>query len=166
MFDRSPITEDWLRENGFKWHQLERQNEKHWLLWLGGAMGKHVDFEDIGIEVAPWVDGTWFCWLRSDTAHRYSRFIHVRHIRTVGELIRLIEGLINAPFDHENAMYGSLRTPEQAARIRKENERLDLKFMRESPKWAEVEKDDSRGGALPEHLEHHVQNFEKGKKDA
>ena len=30
-----PLTEEWLKENGFKWHQFDRQPDKHWLLWLG-----------------------------------------------------------------------------------------------------------------------------------
>jgi len=29
------LTEEWLKRVGFKWHQLDRQPDKHWLLWLG-----------------------------------------------------------------------------------------------------------------------------------
>src|SRR5580700_3412261 len=78
-----PITEEWLKESGFRWHRLERQPDKHWLLWLGDAMGDGymTSYEDIGIEVAPMFKRQeWFCWLRSDCAGQYHRFIHLRHI--------------------------------------------------------------------------------------
>src|SRR5688572_9102301 len=100
-----PITEDWLREVGFKWHQFDRQPDKHWLLWVGqacGQWGKSTD--DIGVELAPnsydadTDDLTgWFCWLRSDVAHRYSRFIHVRRLRTRDEVIALVAALTGQP---------------------------------------------------------------------
>jgi hypothetical protein len=32
-----PISEAWLKAAGFKWSQLDRQPDKHWILWLGGA---------------------------------------------------------------------------------------------------------------------------------
>ena len=32
------ITEDWLKANDFKWHQFDRMPDKHWLLWIGGAL--------------------------------------------------------------------------------------------------------------------------------
>lgn len=50
------ITEDWLKLVGFKWHEFERQNAKHWLLWLGGGLRQKpslTDYEDLGIELAP-----------------------------------------------------------------------------------------------------------------
>lgn len=150
------IAEDWLRAVGFKWHNLERQPDKHWLLWLGGATRGDQMFaghEDLGVEVTPSRDGMWFCWLRSDVAHRYSRFLHVRHLRTRVELIKLIEALTGQTWNPANNLYGSMRTPEAAARIREADERLDLRMMRERPAWREIEKDDSRGGALPEHME-------------
>jgi hypothetical protein len=28
------ISEPWLRCAGFKWHQIDRQPSKHWVLWL------------------------------------------------------------------------------------------------------------------------------------
>jgi hypothetical protein len=56
------ITEEWLKEAGFKWHQLDRQPDKQWLLWLGRAIDD-ADFEDLGIEVSRTLgDGaTWHC---------------------------------------------------------------------------------------------------------
>ncbi len=61
-----PITEDWLREVGFKWHQIERQNEKQWLLWLGDACNEsgRIDTQDLGIEVLSGFHGDdrWSCW--------------------------------------------------------------------------------------------------------
>ena len=164
----APITEDWLKSVGFKWHQLDRQPSKHWVLWLGHGLNQGeslTDSEDIGIELAadcPPRDGSapdWFCWFRSDCAGRYHRFIHLRHLRTNTEVIRLIEAITGYPFDPANHLYGSALTPERAALTRKrDGTRLDRQMILEgSPfdKWAEVEKDDTRGRALPEHLEAH-----------
>jgi hypothetical protein len=146
------ITEEWLRESGFKWHQLDRQPDKHWLLWIGEAANDCHD--SLGVEVTPLRrDGEWFCWLRSDFAGRYHRFLHVRHVKTTDDLIKMIEGLTGQTWDVANNLYGSMRKSKTAARMRAEAERLDRKFMMESHKWTEIEKDDSMGGALPEHLE-------------
>lgn len=38
----NPITEEWLKSVGFKWHQLDRRPEKQWLLWLGDALPEHM----------------------------------------------------------------------------------------------------------------------------
>jgi hypothetical protein len=162
---RVPITEEWLKSIGFRWHQFDRQPDRHWLLWLGGAIGDGAAFtsyEDLGIEVAPSLRGSrdgshsvewWFCWLRSDVAHRYSRFLHVRRLRYQDELIRLIEAIIGGVFKPENAMYGSLHSERHANYIREQDARLDRQMLRDNPKWREIEKDDSRGQALPEHYE-------------
>ena len=37
--------------------------------------------------------------------------------------------------------------------LRKDNERMDRKMLTERHPWREIEKDDSRGRALPEHAE-------------
>lgn len=163
-----PITEDWLKSVGFKWHQFDRQPNKQWLLWLGDAMngGGFSSFEDIGVELASgaWNQKRddhedWYCWLRGDSSHRYHRFIHVRHIRFQHELIRLVEGLTGQDWDPANHQVGSCMTPEQAERIRREQERRDLREnWRQRPPWGEVEKDDTRGRALPEHMEAAVKN--------
>jgi hypothetical protein len=151
-----PITEEWLSEVGFKWHQMERQPNKHWLLWLGGAMPSWflVSFEDIGIELAPSTDGTWFCWLRSDVSHRYGRFIHIRHLQTRAEVVRLIEGLTGARWDPANNLYGSMHTPAAADRLREEHRRLDLQFLAEPwSSWHRTECDAERGRPLLEHMQ-------------
>lgn len=154
--DDGPLSEDWLRDVGFKWHQLERQTEKHWLLWVGETAGALSSYEDIGVEVAAGaMDGIWFCWLRGDSAGRYHRFIHVRHIETRGDLVRLVEGLTGHDWNPDNHLYGVLRTPEKAARLRAEDKRLDRqRLAAASPheKWSPIEHDDTRGGALPEHM--------------
>lgn len=155
------LSEDWLRSIGFKWHEMERQNAKHWLLWLGHALGDGgmATFEDIGVELAsgayrgPDRPPAWFCWLRSDCSHRYSRFIHVRHLVTRLDLVRLIEGVIGAEFDPRNARYGSLVTPEQAERDRREEERLDRRLLRSSHPWSCTERDESRGRPLRDHMD-------------
>jgi hypothetical protein len=154
-----PITEDWLNAVGFKWHQLERQPYRHWLLWLGGAVraGRmFCDTEDLGIEVTPVNDkGEWHCWLRSDAAGRYHRFIHIRYLRTIGDLVGLIEALTGQEWDPGNNWYGAMVTPEQAARRRQEEERLDRRMMRDGPAWTAGEKDPTIGRPLIEHREFH-----------
>jgi hypothetical protein len=154
------IYESWLEQAGFRWHQAERQPCRHWLLWLGGAIngGAFSSVEDLGVEVSRTLPAelAWHCWLRADTAHRYSRFIHIRCLLEVEELVALIEGITGHPFNPGNALYGALHTAEQAGRIRKSENRLDRVLMHAVP-WSSIERDRSRGGALPEHLEY----FEK-----
>jgi hypothetical protein len=158
------ITDEWLKGVGFKWHQLERQPNKHWLLWLGDAVGQGLftSFEDIGIEVTSGQylnsagelvgDPKWFSWLRSDAAGRYHRFIHLRHISTRGELIALIEAISGQAWNPSNHLYGSLRTPEQAEGIRRRDQELDRRLTREGYPWSDLERDESVGRPLPEHL--------------
>lgn len=162
------ITEDWLREIGFKWHQFDRQPAKHWLLWLGDAIAsKTTGYEDLGIELAPawWQNrhgddmgdvGGWNCWLRADSAGRYHRFIHVRHLHRQSDLIALVEALTGQAWNPENNFGGSMLRPSRAAAIRAELDRPDRVLLRARHPWAECEKDDSRGRALPEHLEAYV----------
>jgi hypothetical protein len=165
------ITEDWLREVGFKWHQLDRQPEKHWLLWIGDAVRARdhslTSYEDIGIELA---GGSyagrdkapgWFCWFRSDGAGRYHRFIHLRHLTDRSEVLNIVEALSGQPWDPANHWYGSVVSSEQAERNRREHDRLDRVMRRDGYPWSEIEKDDTRGRALPEHLEAH----EKARKE-
>lgn len=169
MTEPLPITEAWLKDVGFKWHQLDRQPSKHWLLWLGRAVaGDGISFtlhDDIGIEVADMryrnsagdVVGrdAWFVWFRGDAGGRYHRFIHLRHMRWQHELIKLVEATSGQDWNPENHRYGMVLTPAQAERARQDDERLDRRMLRDGYPWSEVEKDDSRGGALPEHLEAH-----------
>lgn len=163
-----PITEEWLKSVGFKWHQLERQPSKHWVLWLGGALGRMSSHDDLGIEMAydyhaykP-EESFWFCWLRSDVAGRYHRFIHIRHITTKGELMQLVESLSGQLWDAANHLYGNVYTPEHAERLRDEDERYDRVLMRGRAKWSEIENDDTRGRALPEHYIAHEKEKDAG----
>ena len=154
------ISAEWLREVGFKWHQLDRQLSKHWLLWLGSALeGSMACYEDLGIELAQTLarqgNPTWFCWIRGDLSHRYSRFLHIRHLTTQAEVIRLVEAMTGLPWNPANHLFGGVRTPKEAARIKADRERLDRRLLMESTKWRDIEKDDAMGGALPEHLEAH-----------
>lgn len=165
--ERNPISEDWLKSVGFKWHQFDRQPAKHWLLWLGDAAGggMFTSHEDIGIEVTTmrYENGRgemvgrdeWFVWFRSDAAGRYHRFIHVRHMRWQDELVKLIEAISGQDWNPENHLYGSVRTPARAAAVRAEDQRLDRRMQRDS-KWYNIEKDDTRGRALPEHYDAYV----------
>lgn len=151
---REAISEDWLKSVGFKWHQFDRQPTKQWLLWCGIRSEKSwTDSEDIGVELSAGRDGSWFCWARSDCAHRYSRFLHIRHIEFQDEVVRLVEVFTGLPWNPANHFYGRVCTDDQAARIRAEWDRLDRRMLRENHKWREIEKDDSRGQALPEHME-------------
>jgi len=180
-----PIDEEWLRASGFKWHEFERSGGKHWVLWMGsciaaveqkrtGTRWMFTGDEDLGIELAAGVPGGdgWFCWLRDDAGGRYHRFIHLKHVYTRLELVRLIEGITGLLWKPENHRFGSIHTDEQMERIRREDERLDRAMLRQNAKWYDVEKDDSRGRALPEHMEaaekcrseHKEQNSLPGKK--
>lgn len=155
-----PLSEDWLKEVGFRWHQLDRQPDKHWLLWIGGGLRERkrsvfTGREDLGIEVARGNAGYgWFCWLRSDAAGRYHRFIHLRHLDTRRDLVDIVCALSGRPWMPENHLYGALFSPEQAEYHRQQNDRLDRR-LRERGAWSDVEKDDSMGGAIPEHLYAH-----------
>lgn len=153
-----PITEDWLKSVGFKWHELERQGSKQWLLWMASAFADgFTSFEDLGITLSKGAcDEKWFCWLRGDYSHRFSRFIHVRHLSTQDEVIKLVEACTGLPWNTANHMNGSVLTQESADRRRKDWERLDLKWMREGHPWRDIEEDESRGGALPEHMQHAI----------
>lgn len=160
------ITEDWLKKIGFRWHELERQNTKHWLLWIGHAHAENRLFQtsqDLGIELAATgyynqkgelvnSEKGYNCWLRSDCASRYHRFIHIRYLKKKVDLLDMLNGLICRPFNPNECVYGSWHIPERAEALREEQKRLDKKVMM-SDAWYEIEKDDSMGGALPEHKE-------------
>lgn len=160
-----PITDEWLKSVGFKWHQFDRQPGKHWLLWLGGGLKEKpclTSYEDIGIELAPNtsvrgdVFPDWFCWLRSDAAGRYHRFIHLRHVETRRDVTALVEAISGRPWAPENHFFGSLHSPKNGDRIREDLKRADVALTTGASshaKWAEIEKDDSRGRALPEHMD-------------
>lgn len=123
-----PISDDWLRAADFKWHQFDRQPSKQWVLWIGGAVHGHSS-DELGIEVAEiGRDGEWFCWIRSDFAGRYSRMLHVRHVKTRGEIMLLFEGLTNVAWNTANHFFGQVWTPEAAARHREETNRIDRRI--------------------------------------
>lgn len=159
------ITEDWLHSIGFRWHQMDRQPDKHWLLWLGAAIpDRMTSFEDLGLELAPrwWKNrndedvgevGSWHAWLRADTSGRYHRFIHIRPLRTKDEVMNLVTALSGQPWDPENHYAGMVYQPKHIAAIRRDLNRLDHQIREGNHKWYDIEKDDSRGRALPEHLE-------------
>ena len=156
MILNEPITEEWLKFVGFKWHQFDRQPEKQWLLWLGDFTD-HGDTQALGIELCSGArDEGWFCWLRSDSSSRYSRFLHVRHMKVKGDVIRLVVALTDSDWKPENHIGGSAMTQKRADSIRADYDRLDKRIMREGHPWREIEKDDSRGGALPEHMQHAI----------
>lgn len=149
-----PLDADWLASVGFKWHEVERSPGLHWVLWLGDAMvdetGRRSLFasrEDIGVEVSS-PDGLasgWYCWVRGDIAHRYHRFLHVRHLYTRFDLIQLVEGLTGLEWNPGNHLYGGVFTPEQAEKLRAQESRLDRVLISKNPTWSAQEKDETRG---------------------
>lgn len=162
---REVITEDWLREIGFKWEQFQRQPDKQWLLWLGDALVDEStarrrmfsSYEDLGVELSfnpAGLDGPyWNCWVRSDSSHRYHRFVHVRYLIYRDELVRLIEGLTGRSFVASDCLYGSFRSPDEAARLRAESERLDRRIHRSQHAWSACEKDEDRGRPTVAHVQ-------------
>lgn len=133
------LTEDWLRDAGFKWEQFDRQPSKHWVLSIATACidphekGRRMWAapDDLRIEVA-YNDGEqpyWFCWLRSDFAGRYARLIHLRHITTIKELVTIIEAVTGRDFVSVDCLYGMFHAPENAANLRKESQRLDKRLQ-------------------------------------
>lgn len=171
------ITEEWLNSVGFKWHQFDRQPDKHWLLWLGAAIPDTlISFDDIGLELAPrwWKNrhgddigqvGSWHCWLRGDTSHRYSRFIHVRPLKARTEIITMVEALSGQPWNPENHYGGMVYQPRHREQIRRDLQRFDHELRESRPKWHEIEKDDSRGRALPEHIQAQADALKGGEPD-
>lgn len=161
---RELITEDWLKSVGFKWSQLERQPNKHWILWLGGcrehgAMWHFTDAEDIGIEIAFGAYAgadqpqEWFCWFRGDTAGRYHRFIHVRHLKFQDEVAALVAAITGRHWKPANHFHGQALCDPCAERWRIERQRLDIRDREGRTKWSEIEKDDTRAGAQPNHMQ-------------
>ncbi|MHB9110422.1 MAG: hypothetical protein ACYDCO_25500 [Armatimonadota bacterium] len=127
-----PITEEWLRAAGFKWHEVERSPCKHWVLWIGWAQPRRMlqSAEDLGVELTKHTPESeeWMLFVRADYSGRYSRFLFMRDVTAIGQLTRFIECLTDTPFDPANALYGALRTPEQAARLRAEADWLDVRI--------------------------------------
>lgn len=128
-YDALRITEDWLRETGFRWEQLDRQPTKHWVLWLDRAEPDACGMidNDLGVEVAEstYHKGYWNCWIRSDVAGRYSKIIHVRPVYFQDELIRLFESLSGHRWNPGDVFYGRFRSPLAADRLRAASERID-----------------------------------------
>lgn len=162
-FDQ-PITEEWLKASGFKWAQLDRQLHKHWILWLGDAVRENggdnsfTSYEDIGIEITPnwWLNsagervndnGRWFCWLRSDAAGLYHRFIHIRHMSLQIDVVRFVEAITGQPWTPEWHVGGSCRGPKGAEQMRKYAQRADVDLMVHGHPWHDIERDPDRAGA-------------------
>ncbi len=157
------ITEDWLRDCGFKWEQLDRQPSKHWLLWIGSACldyDRTNDPDSLGIELAK-VDrhdeyqNLWYCWMRSDIAGRYSRLIHIRYVYLQAEVEGIIEALTGRKVDWRDSMYGSLKSPAHAEQLRQDRMRLDQRINHAWVDRVDAEKGiagidkDKRGATLP-----------------
>jgi hypothetical protein len=136
------ITDEWLAQIGFRWAEMERANGKHWILWMGGAVANKAAFsnEDLGIELNRSDDTSYYCWIRADYCGRYSRFVHIRHMKEQAEVIALIEAVSGFPFSPANVYYGTLRKPEDLARIREYHERIEVRLAAEWGSRVEREK--------------------------
>lgn len=150
--EENTITEEWLKETGFKWHEIERSVSKHWILWIGSAIaeskpyGRTSSYEDFGIELSRFQKETdvWGVFYRADYAGRYSRFIYCRDVWERGQLLRLIEALTDEPFDVQNVLHGCLYRPATAAHYRRQDEgRLD-RWLTLKKTWRDDEQDDSK----------------------
>jgi hypothetical protein len=64
-------------------------------------------------------------------------------MRTTDDVRALIRGLIGRKFDWADVLYGALRTPETARRIRAEQERLDVRMALER-RWRTDEPDETK----------------------
>lgn len=158
------ITEDWLRDCGFKWEQAERQPAKHWLLWIGSAC---VDYDrttspdSLGIELAlvdtqsNVYEKLWHCWIRNDIAGRYARLIHVRYVCLQAEVEQIISALTGRPVKWSDSMYGSLHSPSQSDHLRQDRMRLDQRINHAWVDRVDADKGitgidkDKRGVSLP-----------------
>jgi hypothetical protein len=95
---RRPITEDWLRSNGFRID--DGRNDPRMpirSLAIGSDLVGGRPFlgssDDLCIDVAPTdikKQDEWFVWIGQREPYRH---IHVRYMRTTDELVRLYEGL-------------------------------------------------------------------------
>lgn len=95
---RRPITEDWLRANGFRVE--DGRNDPRFpirsLAIAGDKFGGRSFMEssdDLCIDVAPTSikdQAEWYVWIGQREPYRH---IHVRFMRTTDELARLYEGL-------------------------------------------------------------------------
>lgn len=144
----SIITEEWLKEIGFKWYDAER-SPRRWLLWLGNCVaenrsfGRSSSFEDFGIEISRWRDdeNVWALFYRADYASRYSRFIFVRDVWEQSQLIQMIEAITGIPFNKDDVLYGTLYRPEQAAYFRKQDQERYDRVLALEGRWRDDEKD-------------------------
>lgn len=137
------LSEDWLKEVGFYSSQQERQPFKHWKLLLGRAVdgGMFSCPADLYVEVTPawWINSggarvqagvgnPWHCWIGGDQRG----FVHVRHLQTRDELVRLIVGMTGLAWRSEDVMYGMLHTPKRGGELRAEEaDRLAREAARE-----------------------------------
>lgn len=166
IFGSAPlITEDWLRDCGFKWEQHDRQPEKHWVLWIGLACldyDRTVMPDSLGIalskvpdNILPEYQNLWHCWIRNDVAGRYSRIIHVRYVYLQSEVESVIEALTGRKLDWRNSLYGNLYSPKQGEQLRQDRLRLDQRINHAWVERVDQEKGvksidkDKRGVVLP-----------------
>lgn len=152
----APITEDWLRASGFRWHEMPRCIDKHWTLGLGGTVRgdrRAYSNDDLMLELtkADKSGPDWFVWIRADYAGRYSRLIHVRYMQRVDQVIALIQGLTGLEFRQDHCLYGNFHRPDDAQQLIADADRLHERQAREWGERAErdtSETDTAREGKL------------------
>ena len=111
------ITYNWLIKNGWnKLPRFERQTCDHCRRCLGSETTGDkflVASEDLCIDLAPATrDGDeWFCWITYAAGSNAfpMKFIHVRHMRFVEEVIALYEALTGRKFANGKWVLGACR---------------------------------------------------------
>jgi hypothetical protein len=111
-YSSEPLDYEWLQEYGFrKITRQERQPTDHVRRCVAHETADDdrfmVAMEDLCIDLAPecWpMARFWFCWVTraSSQNHFPSVFLHVRHLKTQGDLILLYEGLTGRRFGEPN----------------------------------------------------------------
>jgi hypothetical protein len=78
----------WLRRIGFRFSNGGVDSQPHMIIPVNPR-------HDSSLEISPSVGSRrcWTVWLRSDIAHSRCRFVYVRDVETVGEIVRLIEAI-------------------------------------------------------------------------
>lgn len=120
-YPKAMLSHDWLVKNGWnKLERLERQPTDHYRRCIAMETYQDDHFmianEDLCIDVAPNVleaPAFWFCWItRASSQNRQpSTWLHVRQIRTVGDLMLLYEGLTGRFFSEPSSRVKNLGQP-------------------------------------------------------
>lgn len=121
-----PITYEWLRSRGFRFHSTNASNVPHMVRVTDSRM-------DTALEIGEAIGGGWTVWLRSDIAHSRCRFCFLRHIDTQKQLESLWFGitdrhLVLEAYDPEQFAESLERCKEEAQRHYLEYAKHNLRY--------------------------------------